>query len=425
MSQNQAPYAAAPWDADSSSVRVTAVRTFVTAPTGPPLIVVKVETTEAGLVGWGCSSSPQRPVAIKAVIDAYLGPLLVGRRAGDIDDFHHLAQLSPYWRGGAIENNALAGIDLALWDIKGKAAGLPVHQLLGGQVRSHVPVYGHAHGRDDAEVVDEVLRFVGEGYEYVRCQVSVPEADAYGAHPGAGSEIAARIRSRDVPWRPRPYARIVPQMFEAVRQAVGFEVELLHDVHERLDAPSAIRLSRDLDPYRLFFLEDALAPEDSEWYLQMRSQSVTAQAVGEVYSDAREFLPLVSRRLIDFARIRMGAIGGLTPTVKLAHLCEFFGVRLAIHGPGDVSPIGHAAGLHVDASSRAFGIQESVPYSDALREVFPGAPTLARGHFVVPQSPGLGVEYDEAAGARYVAPEPLTFDAWALLRREDGSAVRP
>lgn len=417
--------ARAPWTDSATSPRVTRVRTFLTAPSGPPLLVVKVETTEPGLIGWGCASSPQRPLAIRSVVDDYLGPLLVGRPAGDIDDFHHLASLSPYWRGGAIENNALAGIDLALWDIKGKAAGMPVHQLLGGQVREHVPVYGHADGRDNGEVVDDVRRFMEAGYEYIRCQVAVAEADTYGVHLTDDEALLARTRERNMPWRPRSYALAVPSMFDAVRHAVGEGVELLHDVHERLDAMSAIRLSRSLDEFRLFFLEDALAPEDAEWYAEMRRQSVTPQAVGEVYSSAREFLPLVSARQIDFARIRMCAVGGLTPTVKLAHLCEFFGVRLAIHGPGDVSPIGHVAGLHVDASSRAFGIQESVPYSDAMREVFVGAPQLQRGRYPVPQAPGLGVEYDERAGARYDAPAPLTFDAWALLRREDGSVVRP
>lgn len=419
------PLALSPWDPDGSGARVTAVHTFLTAPTGAPLLVVKVETSDPGLIGWGCASSPQRPTAIREVVEGYLGPLLIGRRVGDIEDFHHLAELSPYWRGGAIENNALAGIDLALWDIKGKAAGVPVHQLLGGQVRAHIPVYGHADGVDHQEVVDEVLRFVEQGYEYVRCQIAVPGADTYGLHRGVTPEVAARTQSRDVAWLPRPYSHIVPAMFESVRNAVGSGVELLHDAHERLDAASAIRLSRDLDPYRLFFLEDALAPEDVEWYPQMRTQSVTPQAVGEVFSHAREFLPLITNRLIDFARIRVGALGGITPTVKLAHVCEAFGVRLAIHGPGDISPIGHAAALHIDAASRAFGIQESVQYSEQLQEVFPGAPTLDHGSFAVPQSPGIGVAYDERAGARYDAPAPLEFDRWALLRREDGSVVRP
>ena len=419
------PKASAPWAAGASSPRVTKVSTFLTAPVGIPLVVVKIETSEAGLIGWGCASDPQRPLAIRTVIDTYLGPLLIGRPSGDIDDFHHLASLSPYWRGGAIENNALAGIDVALWDIKGKAAAMPVHQLLGGQVRTYVPVYGHAGGRDHAELIDAVHRYKDRGYEYIRCQIEVSGADTYGVSGSSDDKLLAQKQARAIPWTPRPYPAAVVQMFAAVREAIGFDIEILHDVHERLDAVSAVRLSRELDEFRLFFLEDALAPEDSEWYHHMRQHSTTPQAVGEVYSGAREFLPLISARLIDFARIRMCSIGGLTPTVKLAHLCEAFGVRLAIHGPGDVSPIGHAAGIHVDASSRAFGIQESVEFPEVMCEVFPGAPLVMNGRHLVSQAPGLGVEYDERAGARYTHPSPLTFDSWALLRREDGSVARP
>lgn len=423
--QSHAPLATAPWADVATSPRVTKVTTFLTAPSRAALIVVKVETTEPGLIGWGCASSPQRPLAIRTVIDEYLGPLLLGRPSGDIDDFHQLASLSPYWRGGAIENNALAGIDLALWDIKGKRAGMPVHQLLGGQVRTHVPVYAHAAGQENAEVVDDVRRLMDEGYEYIRCQIAIAGGDTYGIHKPSGDELAARVRARNAPWLPRPYALAVPALFEAVRAELGTGVELLHDVHERLDAMSAVRLSRSLDEFNLFFLEDALAPEDSEWYSEMRHQSSTPQAVGEVYSNVREFLPLISERLIDFARIRMCAVGGLTPTVKLAQLCEFFGTRLALHGPGDVSPIGHVAGLHVDASSRAFGIQEAAPFTDAIREAFPGTPEVRNGRYDVPQLPGLGIEYDERVGAKYDIPAPLTHDSWALLRREDGSVARP
>lgn len=351
--------------------------------------------------------------------------MLRGRNALDIDDIHHLVSLSSYWRGGAIENNALAGVDIALWDIKGKVAGLAVHQLIGGRVRDRVSVYGHAGGSDNAQVIDGVQAFMDKGYEYVRCQIAVPNADTYGTHGAEDQRAMATARSRNAPWRPRPYTHLVPAMFEKVRDAVGWQVELLHDVHERVSVPQAIRLARDLEPYKLFFLEDALAPEDLAWYREMRAQTVTPQAVGEVFSDIRTFVPLIVDRLIDFARVRIGALGGFTPTVKLAHLCELMGVQLAIHGPGDISPIGHASGISIDASSRAFGIQESIEYPDAVREVFPGAPVLEHGSYEVTEAPGFGVEVDEKAAARYPIAEPLAFDSWALLRREDGSVARP
>lgn len=424
-SSPELPLALAPWDGRGGAVRVTRVSVVTTAPAGAPLTVVKVETDQAGLIGWGCASSPQRPAAIRSVIENYLGPMLVGRNALDIEDFHHLMELSPYWRGGAIENNALAGLDIALWDIKGKVAGLPVHQLLGGQTRTTVPVYGHAEGRSHDEVIDSVLSFVEQGYQFVRAQVAIPDADTYGVHGDADPLIAAAVASRSVPWRSRQYARAVAPLFEALRDAIGWDVELLHDVHERVAPIQAIQLARDLEPYRLFFLEDAIAPEDLNWYREMRAHTTTPQAVGETFSDVQTFIPLLTERLIDFARIRLSAVGGITPTAKLAHLCELTGTRLAIHGPGDISPIGHAAALAVDASSRAFGIQESVVYTQAVRDVFPGAPVLANGAFAISQAPGLGVEVDEVEAAKYAAPHPLTYETWSLLRNEDGSPARP
>jgi mannonate dehydratase len=418
-------HANAPWDAPDRGVRVTRVSTFATAPGGAPLLVVKVETNQDGLVGWGCASNPQRPLAIKSVVENYLGPMLVGRNALDIEDFHHLMELSPYWRGGAIENNALAGIDIALWDIKGKVANLPVHQLLGGQTRTHIPVYGHADGRDHAEVIDGVQGFIENGYKYVRAQIAIPDADTYGTHGASDPAIVAATKARSIPWRPLPYTQTVAPMFEALRDAVGFDVELLHDVHERVNVLQAIRLAKDLEPYRLFFLEDAIAPEDLSWDREMRAQTVTPQAVGETFSDIQTFVPLLIDRLIDFARIRLCAVGGITPTVKLAHLCELTGTRLAIHGPGDVSPIGHAAGIAVDASSRAFGIQESIQYPAAIYDVFPGAPVLKNGAYEIPQTAGIGVSFDEKEAAKYPVPDPLNYEMWSLLRREDGSPARP
>lgn len=419
------PLAISPWDRDADGVRITAVRSYATAPAGAPLLVVRVETSVDGLVGWGCASSPQRPRAIRTVIDEYLGPLATGRLVADIDDVHHLASLSPYWRGGAIENNALAGLDLALWDIKGKLASMPVHQLVGGRVRDRVDVYGHADGRDPAEVVEGARRFLDAGYRFIRCQVAVPDADTYGIHQAFNPEVLRRVERRTMPWHPREYARAVPRLFDAVRDALGDHVELLHDVHERLPPMEAIRLARDLESHRLLFLEDALAPEDLEWYRELRAASTTKQAVGEVFTDVRTFVPLIVDRLIDFARVRMGAVGGLTTTLKLAHLCEFFGTRLALHGPGDISPIGHAAAIHVDASSRAFGIQEAVVYDDRILSVFPGAPDIHDGAYRVSTAPGIGVGFDEREAAKYPPPEPLDYDRWALLRREDGSVVRP
>lgn len=362
-----APFAISPWDTPGSGVGIARIPSFQTAPGGSPLLVVEIETDQDGLVRWGCESSPQRPLAIKSVIDNYLDPILRGRNALDIDDIHHLVSLSPFWRGGAIENKPVAGVDFALWDITSKMANMPVFQLLGGQVRTRIPVYGHADGRDHAEVIDRVQRFRDKGYEYLRCQIAIANADTYGTHAAAEDP---RAKSGNVPWLPRPYVNAVPAMFEAVRYAVGWDVEFLHDVHKRGTVSQAIRLARDLEPYKLFFLEDAIAPDDFSWYREMRDQTVTPQAVGEVFFDIQTFISLVVNPLIDFVRIRTCAIGGLTPTVKLANLCDLIGGEAR-----DPRPRGClAAGIVVEASSRAFGIQESIEYPEAIYDVFPEAP---------------------------------------------------
>ena len=418
---NDSVLAVAPWDkSPDGGPRITRIRTFRTAPDGIPLLVARIETDEPGLYGLGCASTPQRPLAADTVLTEYLDPILRGRRVFNIEDIHQLVTMSGYWRGGAIENNALAGVDIALWDLKARSLGVPVHQLLGGRVRTAVPVYSHAFGRDIPTAVADVQRLAAAGYRHIRCQVSVPGVDAYGAEVDD-----ERARSRDLAWDSRPYTLLAPQLFEAVRSSCGPDLQLLHDAHERLTPPEAVRLARDLEPYRLFFLEDPLRPEDVAWLREIRAGSTTPLAMGEVFSDLRQFVPLIEERLIDFARIRVGAVGGITATRKLAVLCELHGVRLALHGPGDWSPIGHRANIAIDASSAAFGIQESIEWSDAAHDVFPGTPVSRDGAYEITSEPGLGVDFDEKAAALYPYPEPNLHDRWALLRRADGSVAAP
>lgn len=429
------PLTAPPWQAPGSGgTRITRVRTILTAPENITLVVVKIETSDPGLYGLGCATFTQRARAVAEAVDSYLAPQLVGRDPADVTDIASSLFLSSYWRSGPVLNNALSGVDMALWDLKGKQAGLPVWQLLGGRCRSAVPVYGHASGRDAAEVEDGVRAFAEKGYRYVRCQVAVPGALTYGvsAAPGApdrgpvgsgtGSTRAALVPDA---WDPDSYLRVVPELFAHLRDKLGESVHLLHDVHERLNPTQAVRLAKALEPFGLFFLEDLLAPEDLGWLPTVRAQAATPLAIGELFTNPAEYVPLVRDRLVDFVRCHISAIGGLTPAWRLANAAELFGIRTAWHGPGDVSPVGHAANLALDLAAPNFGIQEQHVFSDTAAEVFPGCPQVRDGHLWPSDTPGLGVDLDEELAARFPPVEPLVRDAWTRTRLPDGTVQRP
>jgi mannonate dehydratase len=410
-----------------TALQITRVKAICTAPDGIRLVVVKVETSEPGLYGLGCATFTQRPLVVVTAIEQYLEPFLIGRDPDDIEDIYQSAYVSSYWRSGPVLNNALSGVDQALWDIKGKRAGMPVYQLFGGKCRQAAPLYAHASGRDFEQVEDVARRFMDQGYRYVRCQVDVPGYSTYGTSGGAarGSQQPAHLRSDQPPWEPGPYCRIVPKLFERMRTQLGDEVELLHDVHERVPPIQAIQLARDLEPYKLFFLEDAFAPEDVEYFRILRQQSAIPIAMGELFVNQAEYVPLIRDRLIDFIRVHISDIGGLSMARKLAAFCEFFGVRTAWHGPGDVSPVGHAANLQLDLACHNFGIQEQHMFGERTREVFPGCPEIRNGMLWSNDRPGLGIDVDEALAAKYPFPPHPLNGAWPAIRRRDGTVIRP
>ncbi len=415
---------------EGENVRIADVRAICTAPSGIRLVIVKVETTDDGLYGVGCATFTQRPLAVVAAIEGYLRPFLIGRRVDDIEDIWQAAYLSSYWRSGPVLNNALSGVDEALWDINGKRLGALVYQLFGGKCRNFASVYVHASGRDHAELRDSVAAHLEAGFQHVRCQMAISGYATYGVSNVAaagtgGSPVSDRLGMVEAPWEPRPYCLAVPKMFEFVRSEFGPEVELLHDVHERVPPIMAVQLAKDLEPYNLFFLEDLFAPEDNGYFRVLRSQSSVPIAMGELYVNQHEYVPLITDRLIDFIRVHISDIGGLSPARKLAVLCEFFGVRTAWHGPGDVSPVGHMANLHLDVSCPNFGIQEAQLFDDASREVFPGCPDIRAGAMWPNEQPGLGIDVDERLAARFPFPGHPFNGAWPEIRRGDGTVVRP
>ncbi|MCB8959079.1 MAG: starvation-sensing protein RspA [Ardenticatenales bacterium] len=418
-------------------MKITKVRSILTAPDGIALIVVKVETDQPGLYGLGCATYTQRPTLVAQAVDEYLDPLLQGRNPANIEDIWHLMYVNPYWRNGPVLNNAISGVDMALWDLKGKVANMPVYDLLGGKCREAAMVYRHADGREPQEVLDNVLRYKEQGHLAVRCQMGgyggrTDEIDDDNAQPGQASPQAThRMKmleklNSNFPgayYRPDVYARSVVDMFQVVREGVGDDLFLLHDIHERLAPIDAIRLAKAVEPFRLFFLEDPLAPEQIEWFRRLREQCATPIAMGELHNHPLEWRTLIVEGLIDFIRSHISQIGGITPARKLAAFCETFGVRTAWHGPGDVSPVGHAANLHLDLACHNFGIQEVIHFGERLYEVFPGTPELRGGYVWANEKPGLGIDIDEEKAAKY--PISLSTIQWTQARWPDGTIWTP
>lgn len=401
------------------------VRAVLTQPSSARLVVVKVQTSEPELYGLGCATFTQRARVVQTAVDTMLKPFLVGKNPLEIEDVWQSSFVSSYWRNGPVLNNALSGVDMALWDILGKVSGLPVYQLLGGKCRRAVDTYRHASGGSFPEVEDRARAFIQQGYRHIRAQVAVAGQAVYGARGGTGDADIPENR-RPLYFEPGPYARAVPKLFEHLRSRLGDDVELLHDVHERVPPIVAMQMAKDLEPYRLFFLEDPFSPEDVGYFTHLRQQTSTPLAMGELFNNPNEFVPLISQRLIDFIRVHLSQIGGLTPARKLAALCEFFGVRTAWHGPGDVSPVGHAANIHLDLAVPNFGIQEAHEFSQAEQEVFPGCPELRDGYYWISDRPGLGVDLDEKLAARFPVQDDPPFDLrWGNYRKRDGTVIKP
>ncbi|TCC25173.1 enolase C-terminal domain-like protein [Kribbella speibonae] len=410
-----------PWPA-RDDIRIREVKAIVTAPQGIPLVVVKIDTTEPGLYGLGCATFTQRWKAVRTFVDEHLSRLLVGRYPGDIGDLTRLASYSGYWRGGPVTNNAISGIDQALWDIAGKRAGMPVYELLGGKVRAAADTYIHASGKTIEDTIDHAQKLITQGWRHIRLQVSTPGGGGYGAPQVPTLYPDSPYRNG---WSVRDYLRTTPELFAEARHALPDNIELLHDVHSRLTPKEAVLLARSLEQHRLFFLEDVLAPELWDRLPEVRAASPVPLAVGELTTSFGDAVRLIRDGGVDFIRSHVSDIGGLTPARKLADLAEISGVRTAWHGPGDTSPIGAAANVALDVTSVAFGIQEGHIYNEATYEVFPGTLRIEDGWLRPNEAPGWGIDVDLEAAARYPA-ELSGHDEWAAgVRRIDGALEAP
>ena len=375
----------------------------VVASPGRNFVTLKLTTVD-GLVGWGDGTLNGRELAVAAYLTEHVVPLLVGRDAHAVERTWQYLYRGAYWRGGPVTMAAIAAVDMALWDLKAKAAGLPLYQLLGGASRDGCLVYTHASGRDLPELLDSVEEHRERGYRAIRLQTAVPGAEsAYGVASQTGAyEPAARgVQPKVETWDTRAYLRFIPSVFEAARERFGPELMLLHDVHHRLTPTEAVQLGRSLEPYDLFWLEDFTPAENQALLRQVRAGTSIPLAIGEIFTSPWDADLLITERLIDYLRACVTHAGGVTGLRKMLGLAELYGVKSGCHGPTDVSPVSLAAALHLGLAIHNFGIQEHMPHSELTDEAFPHAYRFADGMLHPGDEPGLGVSLDEELAARH------------------------
>jgi mannonate dehydratase len=382
-------------------MKITAAKVIVCSP-GRNFVTLKVETDE-GLVGLGDATLNGRELAVASYLTDHVIPCLIGRDAHRIEDTWQYLYRGAYWRRGPVTMTAIAAVDTALWDLKAKAAGLPLYQLLGGASRDRVLVYGHANGSDIEHTVDEVLRYAELGYKAIRAQSGVPGLDkVYGVGRGTlHYEPADAALPSEHDWATDKYLRHTPKLFDALRAKLGFEHHLLHDVHHRLTPIEAARLGKDLEPYRLFWMEDATPAENTDAFRLIRQHTTTPLAVGEVFNSIWDCKPLLEQQLVDYIRATVVHAGGITHLRRIADLAALHQVRTGCHGATDLSPVCMGAALHFDLSIPNFGIQEYMRHTDETDAVFPHGYAFHDGYMHPGEAPGHGVEIDEALAAKY------------------------
>lgn len=409
------------------TIRITDVQVIVTNPQKAALgnyVLVKIVTNQQGLIGWGDATCSGSELGVAKFLEEHLKPGLIGQNPMQLERLWQRLFHLPYYRSGSVHMSAISGIDMALWDIKGKVAGLPVYELLGGKVRDSLLTYTNVGGRDFKQVEESVHALMERGYKVIKVQVSTPGVEGgYAVPPSeqqrkAAQEAADQGMPPDEVWDPIAYTRILPKLFEHLRKTVGEEIELLHDVHERITPSQAIVLAKAVEPYRLFYFEDPLRPENLDTFRIIRQQSSTPIAMGEIYVGPWEGMNLITEHLIDYVRHDLAHCGGVTTGKKIATFCEPYGILTAWHGPGNISPITHMANAAVSLSVPNFGIQEfATNWREPVLEVFSDIPKYEHGVVTVGNKPGLGCEVNENAAKKY----PYVRRLRPAIRRPDGT----
>ncbi len=398
-------------------LKITAARVIVTCP-GRNFVTLKIETAE-GVYGIGDATLNGREKSVVSYLEDYICPQLIGRDAHQIEDIWQFFYKGAYWRRGPVTMSAIAAVDMALWDIKGKCANMPLYQLLGGASRTGVMVYGHANGANIEETINEALRYKEMGYKAIRLQTGVPGlASTYGVSKDKlFYEPADSAMPTENVWSTSKYLPTVPKLFAAARDALGDDVHLLHDSHHRLTPIEAARLGKDLEPYRPFWIEDVTPAENQASFRHIRNHTTTPLAVGEVFNTVWDCKQLIEEQLIDYIRTTIVHGGGISHVRRIAHLAEINNVRTGFHGATDLSPVCMGAALHFDLWVPNFGVQEYMRHTAETDEVFPHAYSFSNGDLHPGEAPGLGVDIDEKLAAKY----PYRPAALPVNRLEDGT----
>jgi len=398
-------------------LKITAARVIVTCP-GRNFVTLKIETAD-GVYGIGDATLNGREKSVVSYLEDYICPQLIGRDAHQIEDIWQFFYKGAYWRRGPVTMSAIAAVDMALWDIKGKCANMPLYQLLGGASRTGVMVYGHANGGTIEQTIEEALRYKEMGYKAIRLQTGVPGlASTYGVSKDKlFYEPADSAMPTENVWSTSKYLPTVPKLFAAARDALGDDVHLLHDSHHRLTPIEAARLGKDLEPYRPFWIEDVTPAENQASFRHIRNHTTTPLAVGEVFNTVWDCKQLIEEQLIDYIRTTIVHGGGISHVRRIAHLAEINNVRTGFHGATDLSPVCMGAALHFDLWVPNFGVQEYMRHTAETDAVFPHAYSFSNGDLHPGEAPGLGVDIDEALAAKY----PYRPAALPVNRLEDGT----
>lgn len=398
-------------------MKIVDAKVIVTCP-GRNFVTVKI-TTDQGVHGIGDATLNGREKSVVSYLEDYLLPMLIGRDPQQIEDIWQYFYRGVYWRRGPIGMTAIAGIDVALWDIKAKLANMPLYQLLGGRSRDRILVYSHANGKDLDSTLDAVRKAKEKGYKAVRIQCGVPGiAKMYGIAKGNKAyEPADSDLPMEESWSSEKYMKFIPEVFEAVRKEFGYDIHLLHDVHHRLTPIEAARVGKDLEPYRLFWMEDPVPAENQESFKLIRHHTTTPLAVGEVFNSIHDCRELIQNQMIDYIRTTIVHAGGITQLRRIADFASLYNVRTGFHGATDLSPVCMGAALHFDYWVPNFGIQEHMAHSPQMEEVFTRAYEFNDGYFTPGEKIGHGVDIDEKLAAKY----PYKRACLPVNRLEDGT----